>query len=245
MSAMQTGEGFELYGSSPATNMPPDVAAMQAIDDLFDEAKNWADGEPIASDEMADAITKLHDAIHEAGKAADAMRVEEKRPHDEAAAAVQLKWNPYVQPKKGKVSLAKETLQALLTPWRSAKAAAAAAEAERKRREAEQVAAEAQAAIRASAGNLEAREQAELLLDEAKRADKIAKKADKAATVGTGLRTTWVTTLIDADAALEWAYGKDPQAFADLALNMAREAVRVNGARSLPGFAIEEQKVAT
>lgn len=233
-------------GAPPLDELPaPDVLAMKAIDDLFDEAKNFADGEPIATQEMADAITTLHDAIHEAGKVAEALRVGEKKPLDDAVAACQAKWNPYVQPKRGRVSLAKDSLQTLLTPWRAKIAADKAAEAERKRQEALQAAEEAQAAIRASAGNLAAREEAEGLLDDAKRAGKIASKAEKAATTGLGLRTVWVTTVADAELALEWAYGKNPQAFIDMALDMAKEAVRVNGARSLPGFLIEDQKVAT
>lgn len=102
---------------------------------------------------------------------------------------------------------------------------------------------EAEAAIRASSGNLAAREEAEELLAHAKSVERDAKRADKAATTGTGLRTVWVATLTDAEAALDWAYARAPARFTELVQDMANEAVRF-GARSVPGFAVTESKVA-
>ncbi|TKC54026.1 MAG: hypothetical protein E5Y05_00215, partial [Mesorhizobium sp.] len=40
--------------------------ALTAISDLYDEAKNFADGEPIANQAMHDTVTALYDQIHEA-----------------------------------------------------------------------------------------------------------------------------------------------------------------------------------
>lgn len=222
-------------------NPPAYLAIFEEIDDLYNEAKNWADGEPITSEEMHDAITRLYDGLHDAGKRADALRVEEKRPLDDAVKAIQDRYNPYVQPKKGKVDRGKAALGDLLAEWRAEIQHQKAEEARLAREEADRIAAEAQAAIRASSGNLEEREKAEELLAEAKQVERFAKRADKAATTGTGLRSYWVATLTDAGAALDWAYERDPARFTELVQTMANEAVRA-GARKVPGFAVTEEK---
>lgn len=230
-------------------NNPPLSAyetVKQEIEDLFDEAKNWADGEPITSQDMADAITSLHDSLHEAGKRADEARIAEKEPLDKAVKEIQDRYNKLIgntKSGKGKVALGKEALQTLLTPWRVQVAAEKEAAAKAAREEADRIAAEAQAAIRASAGNLEEREKAEELLKEAKQVDRWAKREDKAAITGTGLRTVWHADLVDEGAALDWAYGKSPERFKDVVQQMANEAVR-SGLRSVPGFRVWDERVA-
>ena len=231
-------------GHNGGPPLDDEAAIMAAIDDLYGEARNWADGEPITSQEVADAITKLHDGLHDLGKRGDELRIEEKKPHDDAVDAVQAKWNPFVQPKKGKVALGKAALGELLTAWRLAQQKKAEAEAAAKRAEAAALAEAAQEAIRASAGNLEARERAEEQLADAKQADKWAGRAEKKATTGTGLRTTWVTTVADESLALDWAFTHRPAEFLALALSLAEAEVRV-GKRKIAGFDIIEQKVAT
>ena len=222
-------------------NKPPSI--FDEIDDLYEEAKNWADGEPIASEEMHDAITRLYDNLSEAGKRADAERKDEKKPLDEAIKEIQDRYNPYIQPKRGKVDLGKSALGDLLADWRRKVAAAKEDAARLAREEADRVIAEAQAAMRESAGNLAAREDAEALLKEAKALDKSAKREDRAALTGTGLRTVWVAELVDASEALDWAYSRDDLRFIVLVQEMANEAVR-SGARSVPGFNVHETKVA-
>jgi hypothetical protein len=231
----------------PTTNGGPPLETpfdliKQEIEDLYDEARNFADGEPIDSAEMHDAISALYDGLHESGKRADELRVAEKKPLDEKIDAIQALYNPLIQPKKGKVAIGKDVLSTLLAAWRKKVADAAAAKAAEARKEAEELAAAAQAAIRSSSGNLEAREAAEELLKEAKYADKFANRANKAATTGTGLRTVWVATITDEEAALEWAYTTDPAAFIDLVQSMADSKVRI-GTRSIPGMLITETKV--
>lgn len=227
-------------------NQPPQdptEAALQAIADLFDEAKNWADGEPITSVEMHDAITDLKAQLHEAGKVAEALRVEAKKPHDDAIAEIQALFNPFVQPKKGKVDMGKAALDDLLAAWRKKVADEKAAEARRIAAEAEAARQAAVAAMQASSGNLAAREEAEELLADAKALERVAKKADKAATTGTGLVTRWVAVMVDEEAALDWAYGRAADEFLAVAQRNADEVVRA-GVRSVPGFRVEEQKVA-
>lgn len=235
---------YDAYTLPPKThNQDPFALVKQEIEDLFDEAKNFADGDPINSQEMHDAIEKLYDGLHEAGKRADAMRIEEKKPLDDAVQAVQDKYNPLIQPKKGKVALGKDALGTLLAAWRKKVADEKAEAARLARVEADRIAAEAQAAIRASAGNLEARVEAEELLEQAKRVEKFAKRADKAATTGTGLRTVWRCMLEDEGKALDWAYGRAPERFREMVQSMAEETVRA-GMRSVPGFRVWDDKVA-
>lgn len=224
-------------------NRPPHEFIFDEIEDLFSEAKNWCDGEPIANEAMHDAVTKLYDGLHDAGKRADELRKDQKKPLDDQIKDIQDRYNPYIQPKKGKVDLGKAALGEMLAKWRAAVAKKKEDEARKAREEADRKAAEAQAAIRASSGNLAEREVAEEMLKEAKQADRFAKRQDKAATTGTGLRSVWFATLQDADAALDWAYGRDPVRFKELVQQMANEAVR-GGARSVPGFVVSEEKMA-
>lgn len=234
-------DDFNPLAITKTHNQPPEVAIFAEIDDLYDEARNWADGEPITSQEMADAITALREGIHEAGKRADALRVEEKKPHDDAAKAVQDKYNPYVQPKKGRVDMAKSALDALLTPWRTRVAAEKAAKAARIAAEAEAARAAAQAAMQASAGNLAEREAAEELLADAKALERGAKKADKAATTGLGLRTVWFAELVDEEAAMDWLWARAKDEVLAVAQRNADELVR-SGVRQVPGFVVREEK---
>lgn len=226
---------------TPQDNQPPELLLFQEIDDLYEEARNWADGEPITSQEMADAITELREGIHEAGKKADALRVEAKRPHDEAAAAVQSLFNPYVQPKKGRVDMAKSALDSLLTPWRTRVAAEKAAEAARIAAEAEAARLAAQEAMQASAGNLAEREAAEGLLADAKALEKTARRSEKAATTGLGLRTTWRAELVDEEAAMDWLWARAKDEVLAVAQRNADEVVRA-GLRQVPGFRVVEEK---
>jgi hypothetical protein len=241
-------EGYKMTLLNPAAvighNHPTDPIddSLQAIADLYDEARHFADGQAIDSEAMHDTVTALRDAIHEAGKAADALRVEAKKPLDEQIAAIQERFNPFIQPKKGKVDQAKASLGELLAAWRKRIADEKAAIAAAARLEAERIAKEAQDAIRASAGNLAAREEAEALLVEAKQAEKQARRDDKAAASGLGLRTIWRAELKDEAAALDWAYGRAPEQFRQMVQTMAEGVVRA-GMRSVPGFRVFEEKV--
>ncbi|WP_457659568.1 hypothetical protein [Sinorhizobium medicae] len=213
----------------------------QEIEDLYEEAKNWADGEPIQSQEMHDAIERLRESLHEAGKRADALRVEEKKPLDEQVKAIQDKFNPLIQPKRGRVDMAKSALDALLTPYRTRIAQEKAAEAAKVAAEAEAARTAATEAIRASSGNLAAREEAEEKLADAKKLERQAGRANKAATTGLGLRTVWRAELVDEAAALDWWYGERPDAFRELIQSLADESVR-RGVRKVPGFNVVEEK---
>ncbi|GAA5622032.1 hypothetical protein Brsp04_01914 [Brucella sp. NBRC 12952] len=231
--------------NNPPTS--PYEEIKQEIEDLFDEAKNFADGEAIDNQALADAVTELHDKIHDAGNRADTARKTEAKPHDDAKAEIQARYNKLIgntkTSGKGKVVLGKEVLQRILTPWRNKVAAEKEAAAKAAREEADRVIREAHEAMQASAGNLEAREQAEELVKEAKQADRWAKREDKAEPTGTGLRSVWHCDLVDEGVALDWAYGRAPERFKAVVQAMAEETVRA-GMRQVPGFNVREERVA-
>lgn len=224
-------------GNNPPTDLRPELAL---IADLYDEAKLWADGAAIDSVEMHDKMTELRTKLHDAGKAADAVRVEEKRPHDEAVKAIQDIYNPYIQPKKGKVDLGKTALDDLLAAWRRRVDEEKRAEAARIAAAAEAARIKAAEAMAASRGNLEAREEAEALVATAKSLDQAASRATKGPT---GLRTTYRADLFDMAAALDHYYTVNQQAFDDLVRSLAATDVRM-GKRTIPGFVIVEEKMA-
>lgn len=218
---------------------------LKNIDALYEEATHWADGTDVESQEQHDAVTLIRDTIHELGKKADAIRVKEKEPHDKAAAAVQSEFNPYIQPKKGKVDRAKSCLDAVLARYRIKlqREKDEIARKEREAAEAEKRAAEA--AIRESRGNLLAREEAEQKLEEAKKQERFARRAEKDATTRTGLRTIKRMTMPEDGRAkaLDWAFERDEEAFFALAIQMATEFHRAT-TRVPPGFELVEEKVA-
>lgn len=223
-------------------NLPPWEAVFDEIGDLYSEARNWASGGfKIENQEQADQIDALDKALLKKGQEAEALRVEEKRPYDELIDEIQTRYNPFIQKGKGKVDIARSSLKALLTGWRTEQERIKREAAEKARREAEEERRAAKEAMRASSADLEAREQAEQKLAAAAMAEKVAKKADKAASTGLGLRTTWVPKLTDLNAAIKHYWAEDRDSFADLVQQLAQQDVR-NGKRSIPGFAVEEVK---
>jgi hypothetical protein len=229
-------------------NQPPSPFEMsrEEIEGLFLEAKNWLDGEGVNSAADADGVSRLLDMLRKAEKRADEARKEEKRPHDEAAKAVQERYKPLLE----RVKLASETCKKALTPWLERVDAEKRAVAETARVEAEQKAAEAQAAIRAARqSDLEEQEHAEALLREAKRAETAANRAenDKAHAKGgdraVTLRTTYRPFLKDAREAAKhyWLTRRDDMEM--FIFELAQKDVRA-GHRSIPGFEVIEEREA-
>jgi hypothetical protein len=235
------------------TNATPFDLIADHLEDLISEARNFADGEPVASQGQADAVSALIESLRIAAKDADAERVRENKPHDDAKAAVQAKYAPLIADPKnknpGKVWKAIDALKACLQPY-LAKLDAEKREAERVAREAaDKAAKDAADAMRAAAANdLQAREQAEALIADAEAAAKLAKAAagDKAhATGGTramGLRSVWKAELKDAQIAAGFFWKRDPSVFNAFLQKLADEDVR-SGKRSIPGFDVTETRV--
>jgi hypothetical protein len=73
------------------------------INDLYEEAKMWLDGEEVTEQKQADALNTLASQIREAAKEAEEMRKAEAKPFDDGKKAVQERYNPLIQ--KGKETL--------------------------------------------------------------------------------------------------------------------------------------------
>ena len=224
-------------------NISPFDEIVLEIEDLYAEAKNWADGTPIQTQAQCDALDKLDKELLDAGKRLDALRVEEKRPLDEQVQAIQDRYNPLIQPKKGKVDIARAALNAPRAAFKAEQARIKEEAARKAREEAEALRRKAEEEIRASAGNLEAREKAEETLALAKDAEGFAGRAEKKATTGLGLRTIYRADLTDLNAAIKHYWTTQREAFADLVQGLAAADVR-NGTREIPGFIIIEEKKA-
>ena len=96
-------------------NAPPPFEAWSLhIEDLF----NIANGIGEATDDgQEQALDELLDEFRKAKKEADKERAAEKKPHDDAAKAVQAKWKPLLD----RCDIAAEAIKKALTPYRTAK----------------------------------------------------------------------------------------------------------------------------
>lgn len=109
-------------------NNPPADDADTIADQIEAVEKLIADLE-INNESSADTAGNLTDRARQLAKHADEQRKAEKRPHDEAAKAVQAKWSPIID----RANAAAKAIKAKLTPWlreqeKRAKEAAATSE---------------------------------------------------------------------------------------------------------------------
>lgn len=218
----------------PGANNPPAFDAHSAnIQGIREEAGNWLDGGKITSAEEAEAVELLLDMARKASKAADDARTDEKEPHLKAGREVDAKWKPLITSATTIADVCKQ----VLAPWRVAEAQRKADEAARIRAEAE---VERQAevdATRAAAGSIDAREQADQRVVSAKAAEKLAKSAEKAASTGLGLRTTYTAEVTDFTVAARAFWTSHRDRFEALVLTIAQEQVRA-GKRDMPGITV-------
>ena len=235
--------------TAPATigdNNPPETPfeiSQAEIQDLYNEAQVWLDGEGITTEEMAEKISMLLQMLRSAGKTAEERRTDEKSPHLLAGKAVDKKYGEL----KKKVTMASDACKEILQPWLQMKAAEKEAEDQRLREEADRKKREADRAMQTSTGNLAEREEAEKIVEEAKTAD-IEARVQKNKSAGqqnkggraVSLRTVWNTHLTDPDLALNH-YWPDER-IEELLLTLAKADVR-GGKRTIPGFHIEDEKV--
>lgn len=223
----------------------PSVLFAEEIDDLMAEARQWLDGEPISTEQQAEGVSSLLNRLRRVSKGADEARKAEKEPHLEAGRAVDAKWKPITS----KADLAAATCKQALAPWLQRIEDENRQIAEAAQREADRLAQIAREAHRGASGNLAATEDAERLLKAAKAAEKGASRASKAKAHATGgeravgLRSVWTPTLTDACAALKHYRETQPSELKSWLVEQAEKDVRA-GARSIPGFTIEESRVA-
>lgn len=223
-------------------NSTPDIAFSMAVDDLYAEAANFVDGAPVETQGQADALATIITSAKQIRKDADAARVEEKRPHDDAAKAVQEKWKPVLT----KVDDVIAAVQKPLTAWLQAQEAERQRIAQEAQAEADRLAEEAIAAARTS-GSLESLSATRELQDAAFDAAKVAKRAGKAKSHvqgggrAIGLRTYWEAEMTDSASALRWARETHPDELKEFLRELAGKAVNA-GAREIPGFTITNQR---
>jgi hypothetical protein len=226
-------------------NRSPFELCKEAIDDLYEEAKQWLDGEPVTTQQQADALNTLQTRIRDAAKEAEKNRKAEAKPFDDGKAEVQARYKPVL----AKADDADGAVKAALKPYLLAlakiqeeAARAAREEAERKQREA------MEAMRQRDAANLTEREEAERLVKEAKAAEEAARKAEsaKAHAKGegraTGLRTVYRAEMIDAKEAAAWVWVERRDELMSFVQDLADKAVR-SGARQIRGFNVIEEKV--
>lgn len=224
-------------------NNPPNdfEISKKEIDDLYDEAKLWLDGEPIATQGQADQITKLLAKIKAAAKTADTNRKYECQPHDDAKKAIQEKYAPLIADTKGttgKTALASSVCKEVILPWNK-KVQAEKDEAARKARAiAEAKEREAQEAIRAS--DLEGREEAEKLLKEANKAAAKAKSISKDNVKG--MRTVWDVVVGDRGVLMSHYWETRRDDLCEYVKGLAESEVR-SGVRKIAGCTITSRKV--
>jgi hypothetical protein len=232
-------------------NARPYDLIREHIEELYAEAKNFADGEPIATPGQAEAVQTLMRQIQQAEKAADAERVKENEPFDTGKAEVQSRYASLIgntKAVKGKTVQAVEALKACLAPWLKKLDDEQKAKAEAARLVAEKAIQDAADAMRQAQGaNLADREDAEQKATEAQAAMKAAKDAENARPQASGfgraatLRTTYKAVLVDAQVAAGAYWKQDPTAF-NAFLQKLADADVASGRRSIPGFEVVEER---
>lgn len=220
------------------------------IDDLCDEARNFADGEPVATEGQAKAVSALIDGLRKVRTEADSARKEENKPFDAGKKAVQDKYNTLIGETKsvtGKVPLALELCNIALKPW-LLKLEAEQAERERIAREqAEQAEREAQEALAKRTDSLEDAEQAEAALQHAKAAEATHKATTKeranvkGGARAVGLKTGYYPEMTDASQAMKHYWKDRREDLEEVILTFAQQDVRA-GKSPIPGFVIREKK---
>lgn len=226
--------------------------AKQKIEDLYSEAKNWLDGEAIANQGQADEIQKLMRLIQAAEKEADEARKEEAKPHDDAKAEIQERYNTLIGKTKTVTGLTVRAIDACkkaLAPWLIKIEEENRRKAEEARKEAEEKQRIAMEAMRQRDGiDLEASERAEALVREAKQAEADARHAAnaKASAKGEGRAVTLrdyytpeITSMTDFARHVWTAHRSDMEDF----LNVMAAKIVASGARSgIPGVTVHHQR---
>jgi hypothetical protein len=212
---------------------PPHEAWALHIEELFEVANSIGEA---TNDEQEAALDDLLDQFRKAKRDADKERAAEKKPHDDAAKAVQAKWKPLLD----RCDIAAKAIKDALTPYRTAKQRAADEAARKAREQAEAAHKAAQEAFKSK--DLDDRLEAERLASQAKAMQVQANKIDRQST---GLRTTWVAEIADRKLALLHYIKVQPEAFEALIQSLADKDARNEATRrDIPGVKFHEKKEA-
>lgn len=237
-------ERHQLGANNPPVEIDPFDALKVNADDLLEQARTITKVEN--ADQLA-ALETLADDLKDAADALEAERVARKKPLDIAIAEIQETFNQYLAPLtnktvKGKIPLALDAIKKAKEPYLQEQDRLRREAAEKARMAAEEAARIAAEAARAAAGeDMEAREEAEVLVVQAQAMARNATRAETETTKGTGLRSFWVPELTDATAALKHYIARNPDAVKDFLRDLARKDVAA-GLRTIPGFTVAEER---
>jgi hypothetical protein len=224
-------------GHNGGEPLDPFAAIAAHIADLNEEAKLHLDGKPVETQDQCDTLDKLYDEALKAEKAANDARTDEKKPHDDAAAAVQAKWKPLVSD----AERIKKAARAGTVAWKQKLIDAANAKAKEiaELARAAQEAAQREAAQARADNDLGAIEASEQSLAASETLTKMAAKAAKP--IATGLRTYWSGEVEDYAAYLDWLKANR---LADLIDFMNEQVKRdvASGERVIPGVRIWSER---
>lgn len=215
------------------------LSLPEEIEDAAAQAVAWLTKTGIADKTGADTAANWRARLLDLGKQADKQRDAEKRPHDEAAKAVQAKWKPCIET----ATDAANRLRDALTQWMRAEEAKARAEAEAKRKLAEEAARKAREVAEAAKAEAAARNlppppepvDVPLPLDEPVKIQAGGQRGRKA-----GLRT--VTKYIVTDYAAALAHVKDHPDVRAAVEKVA--AAQAKAGASVPGIETQTEQVA-
>lgn len=236
-------------------NNPPEPSPFEVIkatiDDLYDEARLWLDGEKVETQAQADALNTLASRIRDAAKRADELRKDEAKPFDDGKAEIQARYNPLINDKSGKTTFALTAIKDALRPYLQRLEDEKMAKAKAEREAANKAYLEAQEAMRnRGAGNLADQEAAEAKVQAATEAEKLATKAenDKAQAKGEGramgLRTVKSVVMTDGVLAAKWAWSNHRDELLQFVQTLADKDLRggsVFGETS--GFEVKVERV--
>lgn len=238
--AKQAFETGAWPGDVPATGSNSSAMTLpEEIDDAATHALAWLQKNGITDKTAADTAANWRARLLDLSKQADKQRETEKRPHDEAAKAVQAKWKPSVET----AADAANRLRDALTAWMRAEELKARAEADAKRKIAEEAAAKARAIADEAKADAAARNlppppepvDVPLPFEDAVRIQAGGQRGRK-----TGLRT--ITKYVVTDYAAALAHVKDHPDVRAAVEKVA--AAQAKAGATVPGVEIQQEQVA-
>lgn len=229
-------------------NLPPEPFDLisESIEDLLIEANNFLDGKEIETEEQEQAVASILTRLRREANAADDQRKAERKPHADAADAVQAKWNPLLGKADLAIATAKLALRTRLLKVEAAQRAAAEAAKQEAARQAE-AAALARSTARPDdlAGQTTVRElerNAADAIKEAARSDKARPQA-KGGERAVGLRSRWSATVGDYKLFSRWAWINRRGEYLTFLDTLANAEAR-HGPRDIPGLTMHEERKA-
>ena len=221
-----------------ANNPPMDI--FQTIDALYTEAQAWLDGAAIETDAQAEELGKLMVMLSDAGKVCEAERKEKVAPLDEAREEIQALYKPPLD----NVDRALKAAKVARDVWLKKQQAIIDEKARIAREEADRARREALEAIQSSRGDLAAREDAEAIVEAAKKAEHkaiaLAKATPKAVGGRKTVSKTWQAEIVNSAQAAAWCWTHCKPDMESAIAVIVRAAVKA-GRRDIPGVNITEE----